>query len=84
MRDGAALSALQSTGAMAIEMPIPMKHYWMGQDIEELPREKLVEVIGHLSERIEQLQQTFSATVKIHELSILLAARPWAKASRKR
>ena len=43
----------------------PMKRYWMGEDIETLPREKLIEVIAHLGKQLEMSQSMLRATIDI-------------------
>jgi hypothetical protein len=31
----------------------PMKSYWMGEPIDDMPREKLLEIIDHLGRELE-------------------------------
>lgn len=51
------------------QMPeIPMKSTWMGEDIDTLPREKLVEIIHHLD---RQLQGAYAATKSVIEINDL-------------
>lgn len=37
--------------------PIPMKHYYMGEDIEALPRERLIEIIVELAHNLESTRE---------------------------
>lgn len=47
---------------------VPMKSTWMGEDIDKLPREKLVEIIHHLD---RQLQSAYAATKSVIEINDL-------------
>lgn len=38
-------------------MKIPKAHMWLGQDVRDLPRETLLEVIDHLSDQLEMLRE---------------------------
>lgn len=48
---------------------IPMKAYWMGKDIDELPREKLIEIIHHLNRQIENQRKTTQSIISIYRLA---------------
>lgn len=45
---------------------IPMKMYWMGEDVETLPREKLIEAIRVLHHQVESGRAILRATIDIH------------------
>lgn len=47
---------------------IPMKRYWMGQDIDEFPREKLIEIIDHLAWELETTRAAARSIIEIGEL----------------
>jgi len=51
-------------------MEIPMKMYWMGEDVEDLPREKLVEIIHHLHEQVESTRSILRATIDINRAGL--------------
>lgn len=36
---------------------IPTKLFWQGEDVESLPREKLIEIIRHLANDLERTRQ---------------------------
>lgn len=48
---------------------IPMKAYWYGQDIEELPREKLLEIIGYLNQQLESTRSAMQSIIEIENLA---------------
>ncbi len=52
-------------------MEIPMKMYWMGEDIETLPRERLIEIISHMG---RELDASRDRTMKVLEMSRAFAA----------
>lgn len=47
-------------------MDVPMKMYWMGEDVETLPREKLIECIISLQQQVESSQSILRATIGIY------------------
>ena len=48
-----------------------MKMYWMGEDIEGLPRERLLEIISHMGRELEASRQR---TMQVLEMSRAFAA----------
>lgn len=48
---------------------IPMKGYWLGQDIDELPREKLIEIIHHLNRQLESARDATRSVIEISRLA---------------
>lgn len=50
-------------------MDVPMKSYWMGQDVDTLPRETLMEIIHHLSRDLESARRATSSIIEINELA---------------
>jgi hypothetical protein len=36
---------------------IPMKAYWMGQDIDDLPRETLIEIIHYMQKQLDSARE---------------------------
>lgn len=50
-------------------MSIPMKAYWRGQDIDQLPRETLIEIIHDLCQQIEHQQRAFKSMIEVNELA---------------
>jgi hypothetical protein len=44
---------------------IPMKMYWMGEDVETMPREKLIEAIRMLHHEVESTRSMLRATAGI-------------------
>lgn len=46
------------------------KSYWLGQDIDTLPRETLMEVIHHLSREVESMRDML---IREREMSRLFA-----------
>jgi len=37
-------------------MKTPMKNYWMGEPVDDMPREKLLEIIDHLGRELTELR----------------------------
>jgi hypothetical protein len=35
---------------------IPMKHYWMNEPIDDMPREKLMEIIDYMGRELAELR----------------------------
>lgn len=50
-------------------MDIPMKCYWMGEDVDTLPRERLMEIIHHLNQQLESARRCTSSIIEINELA---------------
>lgn len=48
---------------------IPMKSYWMGEDVDTLPREKLMEIIHHLNQQLESARSATRSIIEINELA---------------
>jgi hypothetical protein len=48
---------------------IPTKMYWMGQDVDTLPRETLVEIIRHLGRDVESARKATDSVVEINRLA---------------
>jgi hypothetical protein len=48
---------------------VPMKSYWMGRDIDDLPRETLLEIIGHLGRELESARNAARSIIEINELA---------------
>jgi hypothetical protein len=49
----------------------PMKSYWMGEPVDDMPREKLLEIIQHLADELESSRNT---SMRILEMSRSFAA----------
>jgi hypothetical protein len=47
----------------------PMKSYWMGEDIDTLPRETLLEIIHHLGREVESARASTRSIIEINELA---------------
>jgi len=47
----------------------PSKCYWMGQDVDTLPRETLMEIIRHLNQQLESAHNTTRSIIEINELA---------------
>lgn len=45
---------------------IPMKLYWMGEDLETLDRDMLIEVIKQLHKEVESTRSMLRATIDIN------------------
>lgn len=45
---------------------VPMKRYWMGEDIETLPREKLIEIIDYLVEDAKQARFSLTSVLNVY------------------
>jgi hypothetical protein len=43
----------------------PMKMYWMGEDVETLHRDVLMEIIRHLHKEVESTRSILRATIDI-------------------
>jgi hypothetical protein len=54
---------------------IPMKRYWMGQDVDTLPREKLIEIIDHLHRQLEGARAATRSVIEINDLARRSRAR---------
>ena len=54
---------------MTERLPTPMKSYWDGQDINELPREKLMEIISYLNRQLESTRDAMHSIIEINELA---------------
>jgi hypothetical protein len=50
-------------------MDVPMKSYWMGQDVDTLPRETLMEIIHHLNQQLESARNATRSIVEINRLA---------------
>ena len=50
-------------------MNVPMKSFWMGEDVDTLPREKLMEIIHHLSQQLESARNATRSIIEINELA---------------
>jgi len=48
---------------------VPMKTYWMGEDIEMLPREKLIEIIQDLGQQIDQQRKMTHSVIEISNMA---------------
>jgi hypothetical protein len=48
---------------------IPMKGLWMGEDIDTLPREKLIEIIFHLNRQLDGARDATRSIIEINELA---------------
>jgi hypothetical protein len=48
---------------------IPMKRYWMGEDLDNLSREKLLEIIDHLNDRLEHSYSVTRSVIDINNLA---------------
>lgn len=44
---------------------IEMRMFWMGQDVAEMPRDKMLDVIRELSRELEDTRSLLRATVEI-------------------
>jgi hypothetical protein len=47
----------------------PVKSLWMGQDIEQLPRETLIEIIHHLSRQLDGARTAARSVIEIHQMA---------------
>lgn len=54
---------------------VPMKSYWMGQDVDTLPRETLMEIIHHLNRQLEGARAATRSIVEINALARKARAR---------
>lgn len=54
---------------------IPMKSYWMGEDIDTLPREKLIEIIHSLGRQLDGARDATRSIIEINELARKARAR---------
>lgn len=50
---------------------LPMKMFWMGEDIETLPRDKLVEIIHDMQRQLEAARSVTSSIMRLNELARL-------------
>jgi hypothetical protein len=50
-------------------MDVPMKSYWMGQDVDTLPREALMEIIHHLNRQLESARDATRSVIEINQLA---------------
>jgi hypothetical protein len=50
-------------------MEVPMKSYWMGQDVDTLPRETLMEIIHHLNRQLESARNATRSVIEINQLA---------------
>lgn len=48
---------------------IPMKASYMGEDIDTLPREKLIEIIHYLGQQLESQRRATQSIIKINEMA---------------
>ena len=48
---------------------LPMVHFWCGENIETLPREKLLEIIHDLSRQLDSTRASFLAANEINRLA---------------
>lgn len=48
---------------------VPMKSYWMGQDVDTLPRETLMEIIHHLNRDLESARAATKSIIEINALA---------------
>jgi len=46
---------------------VPMKMYWIGEDIETFPRDRLIEVIRHLGRDLESARNTTQTIINMNE-----------------
>lgn len=44
---------------------IPMKSYWMGEPVDDMPREKLIEIIHHLARDLDQSRDHHRASLDL-------------------
>lgn len=49
-------------------MEIPMKRYWMGEDVDNMPREKLLEIIGHLAKELESARSLTQSVIDMNRM----------------
>lgn len=54
---------------------IPMKHFWMGRDIEELSREELIEVVKYLGRELDSTRNAAISGIKTMASLAKAAAR---------
>jgi hypothetical protein len=47
---------------------VPMKSTWMGEDIDTLPREKLIEIIHHLGRDLDAARAATRSVIEMGEL----------------
>lgn len=52
-----------------------MKGLWMGEDIDTLPREKLIEIIFHLNSQLDAARAATRSVIEISELARRAARR---------
>lgn len=64
-------------GSMEAKMTVKMKHYYMGEDIDSLPRERLIEIICELGAEIESVRQSAIRSTKMMADIAKAAARGW-------
>lgn len=48
---------------------VPMKSMWMGQDIDTLPRETLIEIIHYLNQQLESARDATRSIIEINALA---------------
>lgn len=53
----------------------PEKMYWMGRDIDEMPREELLEVIRSLADELKTARETTRSIIGINMLARRRTAR---------
>jgi hypothetical protein len=49
----------------AVMKEVPMKAYWMGEDIDTLPRERLIEIVHELSRQLEVMQEAMRLSARV-------------------
>lgn len=50
-------------------MDAPMKSTWMGEDIDTLPRETLIEIINSLARDLDSTRSAMKSIIEINELA---------------
>jgi hypothetical protein len=56
---------------------IPMKAYWMGQDIDDLPRETLIEIIHYMQKQLDSAREATDSIIRVNEAARMARARVW-------
>lgn len=56
-------------------MKVPMKSYWMGEPIDDMPREKLLEIIEHLGRELEATRKSAQSVIDIQRLALEARSR---------
>jgi hypothetical protein len=46
---------------------IPMKAFWMGEDIDNLPREKLIEIIHYMNKQLDSARECTKSILRVNE-----------------